>query len=299
MGSIFEKYSEMLTKSGFRINPLLWVIACTVFSIIPSAVFYYFFPEMILPVIALFLAILDISIGYPYFSALKRIDAVETALPQTLRQMADILKSGGTYEYALKEVSTSATGPIKEELEKILRKLEEGENFENAFRTLSENVDSRLVQRTVSIIIDAVQSGAGLAEVLDQIADDVRDLHRIARERKSKTMMQVMFMAMAGGIVAPVIFGFSASIMEFLIQAGKIAAEEAAIKKAEDAVKIIQLGIQVYLIAEVLACALLIALMRDGSIKKSILYFPILLLIAYVCYYLGAIISGLMIGGVS
>ena len=52
------------------------------------------------------------------------------------------------------------------------------------------------------------------------------------------------------------------------------------------------------MLIEVLAAAVIIALMREGKIAKSIIYFPILLLIAYIVYFAAAIASAAIVGGV-
>ena len=131
--------------------------------------------------------------------------------------MSDILKSGGTYEYALREVSTIDYGPLTKELRKVLRRLEDGANFEDAFSSITENVDSDLVKKIVNIILDAVKAGAGLADVLDEISEDARTLYKMQQERKAKTTMQVLFIFAAGSMIAPAIFGLVNTLISFLI----------------------------------------------------------------------------------
>ncbi|MFH1588660.1 MAG: type II secretion system F family protein [Candidatus Diapherotrites archaeon] len=295
---LIQHYSLYLEKSNFKVDAIIWIIASLMISIAIGALFYILLPAGGGEVFAfiLFVTAADISIGMPYFFAVKRIEQVELALPDTLKQMSDILRSGGTYEYALREIASSNLGPMKEELEKILRKLEEGENFENAFKTLREDVDSKLVKRTVTIIIDAMRSGAGLAEVLEQIAEDVREMNRLARERKARTMMQVLFMVAAGGIIAPLIFGFVSTVIQLLITAAAGAVGEAELITAKKALDTIQFSIQIYLLFEIIATSVMIALMREGKISKSIIYIPMLLLLAYILYYAGMVGSRIIVG---
>jgi archaeal flagellar protein FlaJ len=296
--SFLKKYDKYLKQSEFKINSIIWILISIIFSLIPSTTLYLFFPEFLILEIILFVAITDLMIGIPYLNAVKRIQEIEEAFPNTLRQMADTLKSGGTYEYALREVASSNYGAIKKEFEKILRKLEEGENFEDSFKSISENVDSKIIQRTVTIIIDSVKAGAGLSEILEQIAEDLREMNRIARERKSRTMMQVLFMIAAGGIIAPMIFGFVSTIVNVLIKSASGAVEQKAIIIAEEALRTITFSIEIYILIQVIATSLMISLMRDGNINKSILYLPILLLIAFALYYVGMIGSAFIVGSV-
>ncbi|MCR4369036.1 MAG: type II secretion system F family protein [archaeon] len=299
-----KKYASYLHGAEFKVDPLLWILLSLLISSIAGIAIGYFVQTLILPGqgiqlgLLIFFVIVDLMVGYPYLLAARRIEQIEEALPDALRQMADTLRAGGTYEYALREIATAEYGPLKKEMNEVLRKLEEGENFSNALLSISRNVDSRLVQRTMTIIVDSVNAGAGLANVLEQISEDVRAAHRINKERKSRTVMQVIFMVVAGGIVAPMIFGFVSTISGLLISAA--AAVVSASEKAEAlrAVGVISLAIQAYIFIETFATSVMISVMREGKLGKSIIYFPGLLFIAYLSYLTAQIVSAAIVGGV-
>jgi len=295
---VFRSYADNLEKSGFPVDATLWVLISLLVAVVSGTLFILMMPAIWHLGLIGFIVVLDLLLGYPYLMAMNRIAAIEEDLPDALKQMADTLKAGGTYEYALREVAMSEYGPLKIEMNAVLRKLEEGENFETSLNTLIENIDSVLVRRSITIIIDSVHSGAGLADILDQISDDVRAMHRIGRERKSRTMMQVMFMVAAGAIVAPMIFGFVATILHVLITASAGAVAEEARNAAIKASETIANLIQIYIFIEVVASSIMIALMRDGRVNKSIIYFPFLLLLAYVVYILSQVASGMLVSGI-
>lgn len=303
--TLLQKYGKYLRINIARIDPKIWIlgsvaIASAMASIIYLLIFFNIFNISIVFPFVVFFVVADLLIGYPYIKEMGRIDAIEEILPEALKQIADTLKAGGTYEYALREISTSNYGPLTKEIENVLRKLEEGENFENSLKTLSENVDSRLVQRSVTIINDSIKAGAGLADALDEIADDIRELHHISIERKSRTMMGFLFILFAGSVVAPAIFGLVSTIISFLIStissSGIATAQE--IVKAIAVKNTVLLLLQLYIFFEVLATSAMMALMREGKINKSLIYAPILLFVAYVSMTLAAAISQIVIKGV-
>ena len=299
---IMIKYASYLNSAEFKVDPFLWIILSTLIAIIAGIGAW-----LLVGIIGLkqgaqvgglfFLVLIDLMIGWPYLKAIQRIDKIEETLPDALRQMADTLRAGGTYEYALREIAISDYGPLQKEMNEVLRKLEEGENFQNALLSLSQNVDSRLVQRTVTIIIDSVYAGAGLANVLEEISEDVRAMHRLDKERKARTIMQVIFMFTAGGFVAPMIFGFVSTISTVLINAASAVATEAEKNTAINALNIINLSIQAYIFIESLATSLMISIMREGKMGKSIIYFPILLFVAYLSYIIAELMSMAIVGG--
>ena len=303
--AFFQNYKKMLKDAKFKIPGSLWVLISTALAIIVAIIILTVIILLELPIsplvaFVIFLVILDAMLGYPYILAMKRINSIEEALPDALKQLADTLKAGGTYEYGLREISTAEYGPLSYEMENVLRKMEEGENLEDSLASFAENVDSTLVRRTIAIINDAIKAGAGLADVLDEIADDVRALHRIGRERISGTMLQVIFIITAGAVVAPVILGMVTTVIELLIATSVgIVKTQVEIVQAIETKNLIVILMQVYLVIEVVAAGAMIAITREGKISKSLIYIPALLLIAFICYYLATFVSGLMIGGIA
>ncbi len=302
--AFFKNYKKMLKDVKFKIPGTVWVLISVAAAIISAMAVFAIIALLdlfISPLVAfvIFLVVLDVMLGYPYILAMKRINAIEEALPDALKQLADTLKAGGTYEYGLREISTAEYGPLSFEMENVLRKMEEGENMEDGLSSFAENVNSTLVRRTVAIINDAIKAGAGLADVLDEIADDVRALHRIGRERISGTMLQVIFIVAAGAVVAPIIMGMVTTVIELLITVSAgIVKTKFEIVQAMNTKDMIVILMQIYLVIEVVAAGAMIALTREGKISKSLIYIPVLLLIAFVCYYIAVFASGLMIGGI-
>ncbi|MDD5464423.1 MAG: type II secretion system F family protein [Candidatus Moranbacteria bacterium] len=297
--SFLQKYQTNLKHINFQVNAMFWIVLSVLCGLVVGVIVIVTLPQFYQAGIILIIVITDLMVGYPYIKAGQRIDEIERNLPDALKQMADTLRAGGTYEYALREIATTEYGPLKKELNAVLRKLEEGENFESAFSLLATNVDSKIIKRTITIIIDSVRSGAGLADILDEISEDVREAHRIEKERKTKTLLQVIFMVVAGSLIAPAIFGFVSTISSVLINAAaRIVTEEEKIT-AIDASNTIQLGIQIYLFFEILAASAMMALMREGKLTKTIIYMPILLLIGYFSYTLASIFSKAIVGNVA
>jgi len=304
IGAFIDWYQGILnTTTKFRLNAFQYIafslIISIVVAIVGALIITTLFPNISSFVtVVFFLVSMDVLLGYPYYLAIKRIDEIETELPNALKQMADVLKAGGTYESALREVATTDMGPLTKELELVLRKTEEGESLENALRDFGDAINSRLVKRSVTVIVDTVKAGAGLADVLDDIADDIRAMHRIEKERITETLLQVIFIVAAGAFVAPGILGLVTSLVNLFIKAAsQLKIGEALVLEAVNAKNTIVFLIQIYIFVEVTAASVMVALMRHGKMGKSLVYLPILLLIAYAIYYSSAMVSESFLGG--
>lgn len=300
--TLLEQYAYYMQQANLDVPALLWVTGSFVAALAVGLL--VFFGLVLLkvnePLLAFlgFAIVLDMMIGYPYIKGKSRIDAIEASLPDALKQMADTLKTGSTYEYALREVASSQYGPLSDEMKKVLRKLEEGENFENSLASLSKSVESKLIRRVVTIVIDTVRAGAALADILDDISQDVREMNRIAAERRTKTILQVIFMVAAGVFVAPFIFGLVSVVVEFLIntstKTGAISGASAqAIQNARD---LIIFSVKGYLFILAVATGVIMGAMRDGKLSKSLLYIPLLLLLAYAVFFISQVLVGSLVG---
>jgi len=56
--------------------------------------------------------------------------------------------------------------------------------------------------------------------------------------------------------------------------------------------------IQSYILISVVATGIMMSLIREGKINKSIIYIPVLLLVAYAMYYISVMLLGIVLGGV-
>lgn len=298
---ILADYQYALHMSGLATKAETW-IALGIMSglglfVLTFAVIYWWLPgvSLILAVVAGFAAA-DIILGYPIVKKQQKLEQIEEVFPDALKQMADTLRTGGTYEFALREVASSDYGPLTDEMNLALRKMNEGENLENGLRGIAKNIKSKNVNRVITIIIDSVKAGAGLADVLDDISDDVRQLNRVNRERKSTTLMQVLFILAAGSVIAPAILGLVTGIVQLLIastSALPLTSYDIALSDYTRAVLFDLL--QFYLFIEIVASAAIIAIMHDNRLSKAALYAPILLVIGFTTYYVSlAFAHGIM-----
>ncbi len=281
--------------------PTAWVmISLGITLLIGGGTFfvsYLLIKQLTMLPLAFGLAAAVLTIGYPYMKKQSIIESIEKNLGDALKQMADTLKAGDTYESALREVAESDYGRLSEEMANALRRLEDGETLENSLIVFSKRIDSKVVKRSITIILDSIKTGASLADILEEISDDVRDFQRLKSERKAETTMQFLFMLVAGGIIAPAIFGeINAVIGGFGFIGNQTLSEQQLIDSAALNALVVAL-IQLYIIIEVVGAGIMMSLIRAGSLSKSIIYIPMLLLLAFISFYASYFIIFSMLAG--
>jgi len=286
----FEEFQGYYAATGFKISLLLFVLIVFFCATLVATVLLLLFNEVLTSVIA-FIAILTLAVILPVSIRGGRIDAVESNLPDALKHMASILRAGGTTEDALDEVANSDYGPLSLDLKVALNQLKEGKPFDDVLSDAAQNTGSQLFKRTVTILIDAKRAGAGLANVMEAIADDTRDLIRIKRERVSRTMMPVLFLYISSLALAPFIFGFTITIVSFIGEGLSAALEGSTIN-----ISALKSLIIVFIAIQTTIAALAIGIIREGRMLKYLMRAPFMILISLIAYNAGLIIGKALIG---
>ncbi|MFW5902322.1 MAG: type II secretion system F family protein [archaeon] len=270
----WKQYQNRVEFSGIGIDPVILVVLTIVLAII-GAVLASFFDLVLSLLIAL--VILDLGLGLPLFLANNKIQKIEKALPDVLHHMSTTLKTGGTVETALKEASRVDYGPITEGLRKMLREMQEGSTFERAFKSFSERSQSKLLEKVSTVIVAARRSGGGLIDTLTAMSSDIRSVQRLRSERRTKTLLQFLFIIVAGSFIAPIIFGIVRSVLAILVGVGGEAAATGVVSQYGTIFK-------VYLVLQSALGTVGAVQVREGKLSKSVIYIPIFALITYVIY---------------
>lgn len=294
--TIIQKYQYWLDFSQINYPAPIWIGASILTGIFMGIISYalstLLIPEFTLIPFTFFLAVVILMIGYPYLKKETLVESVEKNFSDALKQMADTLRAGDTYENALREVVEADYGRLSEEMQLALRRMEDGENLDTALMGFANRIDSKRIKRTVKIILDSIKTGSSLSDILNEIADDLRDYERLKEDRKASTTMQFLFLVAAGGFIAPMIFGEIGAVITGFTSIG---AREINMDATSD--NFITTIIQLYIIIEVIGSGIMMSLINEGKINKSIIYIPILLLIAFIVYHASKIIiTGMVVG---
>ena len=280
-----------------KIPAITWIGAVFILALLCGVLFFLI--DQRIGILA-FAIILDIGLGLPYYNYNKHIDEIEKYWPDALRLIADTMKSGSSFEFAIREASSADLGQLSYEFNETIRRLEMGDTMSTALSSMYNRVDSKIVKRTLTIIQECLRTGAQLADVLDDIANDTKSMYRIKKERITKTMLQVIFIFIASAIIAPFIFGLTNVITTFLIDVSKNAgiATGSALDISVATQSAIKFLLDCYILIEVAAASVIVGMMREGKISKSVIMFPIMVVVAFIVYSISQAVITTMLTGV-
>jgi flagellar protein FlaJ len=114
-----------------------------------------------------------------------RIRRLEERFPDFLRDIASSHKGGLTLHQAASIAARGEYGDLTPEVRKMADQLSWNVSFSEALRRFSDRVQTPLVQRAVSLILQADRSGGSTTDVLLTAAKDAREIKNLENERRT------------------------------------------------------------------------------------------------------------------
>ena len=281
---------ENLIRSGMYVKAsdliTLMLMGGIIFGVIALVLFAVIGINPIFGLIVGFVTPIAIVLGWLFFSMERRVDTIEQTTPDFLRQIASLLRAGVGIETALEDISKQGGGPLNDELKRAVIEIKIGSSFEDALLSMGERLKSKTLDRTFRMILEGKRVGGSLSDVIETVAEDLRAVLALKRERKANVMMSVMFLVIAAVIAAPFAMGMIMIYSNFIESLGKT-------NPLLDAATLSASG---YIIIHSIIAGLLIGIVLYGSARKGVKYALILVPVAYGLFYLIKTFGMLLIG---
>lgn len=117
----------------------------------------------------------------------RRAKAFNDQLGDTLILIANALRTGYSFMQAIEMVSREMLPPISSEFGRTLKEMNLGVPTEDAMSNMAKRIDSDDLDLVITAVLIQRQVGGNLAEVLDSIANTIRERIRIKGEIKTLT----------------------------------------------------------------------------------------------------------------
>jgi tight adherence protein C len=129
----------------------------------------------------------------------KRRLSIEEQLPAVLDLLAFAVSAGEPVLLALRRISKSCTGPLINELEKVVNSVNSGDGLVPALNQMSNQIESQPLTRATHSLELALERGTPLVQVLraqaaDARAHQVRMLMVLAGHKETSMMLPVVFL---------------------------------------------------------------------------------------------------------
>jgi flagellar protein FlaJ len=127
---------------------------------------------------------------YTFFRE-RKIHQIDSRFPDFIRDLAEFRRAGMTFTKAIIHASKGNYGMLTPEVQNIARQISWGNSIEKSLESFAKRVNTKLIRRTVYLIIEASRSGGNVADVLDAASKDARELKFIDSERRAGMLSYV------------------------------------------------------------------------------------------------------------
>jgi tight adherence protein B len=118
----------------------------------------------------------------------RRRDRFAEQLPDALQVVASALRSGHSFAGALAVVVESASEPMKSEMQRVVADEQTGVPIQNSLGVVAERMASRDVEQLALVAQLQREAGGDAAEVVDRVAETVRERFDLKRLIQTLTM---------------------------------------------------------------------------------------------------------------
>lgn len=130
--------------------------------------------------------------GFYQYARSRYIWKIENAFPEFVRDLAESRKVGLTLPKAIQIASKGNYGPLTREVKRMAKKISWGSSVVDAFSDFAKRVNTPLINKIVSLIIEANRGGGSVADVLDSACRYAREIQLMKKERKSSMASYVV-----------------------------------------------------------------------------------------------------------
>jgi len=130
--------------------------------------------------------------GMYTFMHVRRIQKIDAIFPDFVRDLAESRRAGMTFTKAILFAAKGNYGILTPEIHKIAQQVSWGSSVSEALTAFAQRVDTKLIRRTISLIIESSKSGGNVADVLDAASRDAREIKIIESERRANMASYVI-----------------------------------------------------------------------------------------------------------
>ncbi len=276
-GRWLKRYELFVYSANLNFMAVEFLVISLLIGVIFGAAVALF--NILYGVVAFLVVFAGVAFVYPYWRVTKRVDEMERMLPDAFFYLASSLRAGISFSEALEELTTANFGALTDEFRRTVAEIKKGRPTVDALKAFAlRNRRSSVIYRSLMIIIEALERGAPMGDVLVYVGNDVREVLRIKQERKASTGMQVMFFIIISGFIGPLILGVVTQVM------GSMGAGIGTISIPVPMIKSVLL---VFVVIQAIISGLGIGVIREGKYSSGFKY-GLLMLVMGVIIFEGA-----------
>ena len=226
--------------------------------------------------------------GIYEFMRLQTVRKIDDRFPDFVRDLAEARRAGMTFTKAIMHASKGNYGVLTPEIQKIARQISWGSSVDAALSSFAKRVNTKLIHRTISLIIEASRSGGHVADVLDAASKDAREIKLIESERRASLISYVAIVYVGMGVFLMIVVIITKTLLPALMgSSGGSSLPAGGMNVLQNTKEDILAITQVFFSAAIIQSGLMglvAGVFEEGDLISGIKHSFIMLIIAWVVF---------------
>ena len=218
------------------------------------------------------------------FMRLRRVRKIDDRFPDFVRDLAESRRAGMTFTKAIMYSSRGNYGVLTPEIQKIARQISWGSSVDNALNAFAKRVNTKLIRRTISLIIEASRSGGNVADVLEAASRDAREIKLIESERRANMLSYVAVIYVGMGVFLMILVILTKSLIPSMVNEGATSMATATSSGGGITQKAITEVFYYGALIQCMGMGLVTGVFEDGDIVAGVKHTFIMLLASWIIF---------------
>ena len=298
VGTKPEKITKTIFHTAIAISLILSGILIYSFSITLGQTYF----DLIIPILTIWtfaFAIIMFLLWIIFYFTIdmkifQRKQKIEEVFPDYLQLTASNINAGMTIDKALWYAVRPRFGVLAKEIEIVAKETISGVELKDALLKFASKYDSRILQRSISLLIEGMESGGQIGELLNRISLNIQEQRIMFKEMAANVTTYIIFITFASIIASPFLLALSGTLIAVIGSIsgglGDLSNVSASLPLSFGNVGISLGDFQIFSITMLVIgstfSAMMISAIKKGNVKFGVKYIPVFILISISLYLL-------------
>lgn len=244
--------------------------------------------------LVLFLLWLSLYLSLDFLRYKRRV-GIEEVLPDFLLLTSANIRAGMSIDRALWYAVRPRFGVLAKEIELAAKETMSGDDLETALEKFAGKYDSLMLRNTISLLIEGINAGGEIGELLNKISLGIQDNMILRKEMAASVSAYAIFITVAALILAPLMFAISSQLLNIIggitksiaMPSGAVPAFALSILGG---VGVTQRDFFIFTFANLsltsLISAMIVSIIQKGDVKAGIKYIPIFIAVSLFVFFI-------------
>jgi len=233
----------------------------------------------------------------------QRTKELEDVLPDFLQLASANISAGMPIDRALWFAVRPNFGVLAREIEEVAKATLAGEELRESLFRFTEKYDSLTLRRSISILLEGVEAGGKIAELLTKIALNIQETKILRKEMSANVATYAIFITFASVVMAPILFALATELLVIIVKITSSLDLSGAtsnfltlnIKTSPEMITNFRWFSVIMLSISALMSASIVSVIRKGRVKEGVRNLPIFLAVSLLLYFFASSVLNAML----